>query len=59
MEFTPADVSSDLADLTDVSLSDVAEAVRCDEAATETVRRVAPSDGTRMLLVAAAFNSAI
>jgi hypothetical protein len=58
VEFSAADVSSDLSDLTDVSLSDVAEAVKSDEAATETVRRVAPSDGTR-LLVAASFNSAI
>lgn len=58
MEFSAADVASDLVDLTDVSLSDVVEAVKSDEAAAETVRRVAPSDGTR-LLVAASFNSAI
>jgi hypothetical protein len=53
-----ADVASDLADLTGVPLADVAEAVKSDEAAAETVRRVAPTDGTT-LLVAASFNSAI
>lgn len=58
MEFTPADVSSDLADLTDMPLADVAQVVKDSEAAEATVRRVAPGDGTQ-LLVAAAFNSAI
>lgn len=58
MEFSATDIASDLSDLTDMSLSDVAEAVKSDEAATETVRRVAPTNGTR-LLVAASFNSAI
>ncbi len=58
MEFSATDVASDLSDLTEMSLSDVAEAVKGDDAATETVRRVAPEDGTR-LLVAASFNSAI
>jgi len=53
----PADVASDLADLTDVPLGAVAEQLADDEAA-ETVRRVAPADGTQ-LLVAASFNSAI
>lgn len=53
-----AELTTDLSDLTEMSLSDVAEAVKSDEAATETVRRVAPADGTR-LLVAASFNSAI
>jgi hypothetical protein len=53
-----ADVASDLADLAGVPLADVAEAVKSDEAATETVRRVAATDGTT-LLVAASFNSAI
>jgi hypothetical protein len=53
-----ADVVSGLADLTGVPLADVAEAVKSDEAAVETVRRVAPTDGTGVL-VAASFNSAI
>jgi hypothetical protein len=57
VEFSAADVASDLQDLSDVSLADVAESLTDDEAA-ETVRRVAPADGTR-LLVAASFNSAI
>ncbi len=58
MEFSATDVASDLADLTDIPLSDVAEAVKHDQGAAETVRRVAPEDGTT-LLVAASFNSAI
>ena len=57
MEFSAADVASDLQDLSDVSLTDVAES-QTGEEATETVSRVAPTDGTR-LLVAASFNSAI
>ena len=57
-EFTAVDVASDLADLSDVSLADVAEQLADGEQAAETVRRVAPVDGTR-LLVAASFNSAI
>lgn len=56
-EFSAADVASDLQDLSDVSLADVAEQLPDDEAV-ETMRRVAPADGTR-LLVAASFNSAI
>jgi hypothetical protein len=52
-------VASDLTDLTECSLSDVADAVKAGDAAPEeTLRRVAPSDGTQ-LLVAASFNSAI
>jgi FXSXX-COOH protein len=54
-----ADVVSGLADLTGVPLADVAEAVKGDEAAAETVRRVAPTDGAARVLVAASFNSAI
>lgn len=57
MEFNAADVASDLVDLSDVPLAEVAESLTGDEAA-ETLRRVAPTDGTR-LLVAASFNSAI
>lgn len=57
MEFHAAAVASDLQDLTDVSLADIAEALTDDDAA-ETMQRVAPADGTR-LLVAASFNSAI
>jgi hypothetical protein len=53
------EVSSDLSDLSDVPLEDVLEAVQTGESVPEeTLRRVAPSDGTR-LLVAASFNSAI
>ena len=58
MDFSAAAVASDLSDLTDVSLADVAEAVRSDDTPEETLRRVQPGDGTR-LLVAASFNSAI
>ena len=57
MEFSAADVASDLQDLSDVSLADIAESLT-DEEAAETMRRVAPADGTR-LLVAASFNSSI
>ncbi len=57
MEFDTVDVASDLQDLTYMSLADIAESLT-DEEAVETMRRVAPSDGTR-LLVAASFNSAI
>jgi hypothetical protein len=49
----PADVATDLADNADVPLEQLA-----DDDAEETLRRVAPTDGTR-LLVAASFNSAI
>jgi hypothetical protein len=58
MEFDAADLACDLSDLTDVSLADVAEALTGQDEPTETLRRVAPADGTR-LLVAASFNSAI
>jgi hypothetical protein len=52
-------VESDLTDLSGLSLSDVADAVKSGDAdPEETLRRVAPSDGTR-LLVAASFQSAI
>ena len=52
-------VVSDLTDLADVPLSEVADAVKSGEASPEeTLRRVAPNDGNR-LLVAASFNSAI
>jgi len=57
VELSAADVASDLVDLSDVPLAEVAESLTGDEAA-ETLRRVAPTDGTR-LLVAASFNSAI
>lgn len=57
MEFSAADVASDLQDLSDVPLAEVASGLT-DEEAAETVRRVAPADGSR-LLVAASFNSAI
>jgi FXSXX-COOH protein len=57
VEFSAADVASDLQDLSDVPLAEVASGLT-DEEAAETVRRVAPADGSR-LLVAASFNSAI
>lgn len=57
MEFSAADVASDLQDLSEVPLAEVAAGLT-DEEAAETVRRVAPADGSR-LLVAASFNSAI
>lgn len=56
MRFEESDVVSDMQDLSDVSLSDVAESLT--DGDEETMRRVAPADGTR-LLVAASFNSAI
>lgn len=49
----PAAVEADLADLAEIPLDELAA-----EDAGETLRRVAPADGTR-LLVAASFNSAI
>jgi FXSXX-COOH protein len=53
-------LTSDLRDLRDVPLADVAESARAGEAALEeTLRRIAPQDGSRVLLVAASFNSAI
>lgn len=58
MEFSAADLSCDLSDLSGVSLTDVAEALKGEDAPQDTLRRVAPADGTR-LLVAASFNSAI
>lgn len=60
MEPNATDLASDLSDLADVSLADVAEALtgEGEDVPTETLRRVAPNDGTR-LLVAASFNSAI
>ena len=52
-------LTSDLPDLRAVPLTAVAEAVRSGTAELdETLRRIAPRDGTR-LLVAASFNSAI
>lgn len=57
MKFSAAEVESDLTDLTEVPLADV-EAALAKTSAVDTLRRVAPSDGTR-LLVAASFNSAI
>lgn len=57
MEPETADVASDLQDLSDMPLADVAKTLTDDDAA-ETVRRVVPADGSR-LLVAASFNSAI
>lgn len=57
MEFSPDDVASDLQDLSEVPLTEVVRTLT-DEDALETVRRVAPTDGSR-LLVAASFNSAI
>lgn len=57
MEFSAADVASDLIDLSEVPLAEVAKSLS-DDAAAETLRRVAPTDGTR-LLVTASFNSAI
>lgn len=39
MEFSAADVASDLQDLSDVSLADIADTLTDDEA-TETMRRV-------------------
>lgn len=57
MEFSAVDVASDLQDLTEVPLGEVAKNLT-DEDAPETARRVTPADGSR-LLVAASFNSAI
>lgn len=57
MEFSAADITSDLQDLSEVPLTEVVRTL-ADEDAPETVRRVAPADGSR-LLVAASFNSAI
>lgn len=57
MEFEAAEVESDLTDLTEVPLAEV-DAALAEAPATDTLRRVAPADGTR-LLVAASFNSAI
>lgn len=57
MEFEASKIATDLQDLSDVSLADLAESLT-DEEASEMMRRVAPADGTR-LLVAASFNSAI
>lgn len=52
-------VATDLADLAEIPLSEVAEAVKSDEAGPEeTLRRVAPGNGD-WLLVAASFNSTI
>lgn len=52
-------IASDLADLSELPLSDVADALKSEDSVPEeTLRRVAPSDGTR-LLVAASFNSHI
>lgn len=53
-------LTSDLRDLREVPLADVAQAVRDgDTALDDTLRRIAPHDGSRVLLVAASFNSAI
>ncbi len=57
MEFTAAEIESDLTDLAEVPLAELDAALDAAPAA-DTLRRVAPSDGTR-LLVAASFNSAI
>ena len=51
------DVKTDLEDLSDIPLADAAELLTEGDAS-ETLRRVAPTDGTQ-LLVAASFNSAI
>jgi len=53
VEFSADDVASDLIDLDDVPLDQVDP-----EQAGEVMRRVAPTDGST-LLVAASFNSAI
>lgn len=52
-----AEITTDLEDLAGVSLAEASELV-LDTDATQTLRRVAPTDGTN-LLVAASFNSAI
>jgi FXSXX-COOH protein len=57
MEFSATDVASDLRDLSEVPLAEV-DAALDETPAEDTMRRVAPGDGTR-LLVAASFNSAI
>lgn len=58
-ESGPHGLASDLTDLSELPLSDVAEALKAGDAQPEeTLRRVAPTDGTR-LLVAASFNSHI
>lgn len=52
-------VATDLADLEEQPLGDLADAVKAgNTGAKETLRRVAPADGTQ-LLVAASFNSAV
>lgn len=57
---TNVTLRSDLRDLRDIPLADVAAAVKAgDQALEETLRRIAPHDGSRVLLVAASFNSAI
>lgn len=57
VESATTEVTSDLCDLSDVPLAEV-DAALDETPAEETMRRVAPGDGTR-LLVAASFNSAI
>lgn len=57
---TAALLVSDLRDLRDIPLAQVAAAAQAGDAALEeTLRRIAPQDGSRVLLVAASFNSAI
>lgn len=53
-------LTSDLTDLRRVSLADVAQnALNGDSGIDATLQRIAPGDGSRVLLVAASFNSAI
>lgn len=53
-------LTSDLRDLRGIPLAQVAAAAQAgDKALDETLRRIAPGDGSRVLLVAASFNSAI
>lgn len=59
MDSEPPGITSDLTDLADVPLGELADAVKAGETAPEeTLRRVAPGSGTQ-LLVAASFNSAL
>lgn len=53
-------IISDLPDLNGISLADALAATGDgDDPLKDTLNRIAPSDGNRVLLVAASFNSAI
>ena len=55
-----APLTTDLPDLRNTPLTDVAAAIKAgNPALEEPLQRIAPHDGSRVLLVAASFNSAI